>query len=47
MRDPFSRFESRDFAVLVVLSLVFFALVVAAVVREERSEWRPIQAPLS
>ena len=29
--------------VLVVLSLVFFGLVVAAVVREERSEWRPIQ----
>jgi mono/diheme cytochrome c family protein len=43
VRDPFSRFESRDFAVLVVLSLVFFGLVVAAVVREERSEWRPIQ----
>ena len=43
MRDPFSRFESRDFPLLVVLSLVFFGLVVAAVVREERSEWRPIQ----
>jgi cytochrome c2 len=43
VRNPFSRFESRDFPVLVGLSLVFFALVVAAVVREERSEWRPIQ----
>jgi len=43
VRDPFSRFESLDFPVLVVLSLVFFGLVVAAVVREERSEWRPIQ----
>jgi mono/diheme cytochrome c family protein len=43
VRAPFSRLDSRDFPVLVALSLVFFALVVAAVVREERSEWRPIQ----
>jgi cbb3-type cytochrome oxidase cytochrome c subunit len=41
--SPFSRFESRDFPILVLLSLAFFALVVVAVVREERSEWRPIQ----
>ncbi len=44
MRHPFSRFESFDFPVLVLLSLLFFALVIAGVVREERSDWRPIQA---
>ncbi len=43
MRRPFSRFEFPDFPLLVLLSLLFFALVVAAVLREWRSEWRPIQ----
>jgi mono/diheme cytochrome c family protein len=39
----FSRLESLDFPLLVVLSLVFFGLVVAGVVRQERTEWGPIQ----
>lgn len=43
MRYPFTRLESKDFPLLVVLSLVFFGLVIASVMREERSEWRPIQ----
>ncbi|HEY2386485.1 MAG TPA: cytochrome c [Candidatus Binatia bacterium] len=43
MRTPFSRLEFPDFPLLVVLSLLFFVLVLAAVVREERDEWRPIQ----
>jgi cytochrome c2 len=44
VRRPFSRFESFDFGALVLLSLLFFGLVVAGVVRERRSDWRPIQA---
>lgn len=44
MRRLFSRLEGFDFPVLVVLSLLFFALVVIGVVREERTDWRPIQA---
>jgi cytochrome c2 len=44
MRDPFSQFGSRDFLLLVLLSLGFFALVIAGVTREERSDWAPIQA---
>ena len=44
MKSTLSRLEPRDFAVLVLLSLAFFALVIAAVVREEVSDWRPIQA---
>jgi cytochrome c2 len=43
VRLPFTRLEASDFPLLVVLSLVFFALVVASVVHEERSEWRPVQ----
>jgi mono/diheme cytochrome c family protein len=43
VRSPFSRFESFDFPVLVVLSLLFFGLVVAGVVREVGGDWRPIQ----
>jgi cytochrome c2 len=43
VRDPFSRFESQDFPILVILSLIFFGLVIAAVVRESRSDWKPIQ----
>ncbi len=43
MRRPFSRFEFPDFLLLVVLSVLFFALVVASVVRDRSSEWRPIQ----
>ena len=44
MPRPFSRFESFDFPVLVLLSVLFFGLVIAGVVYEERSDWRPIQA---
>jgi cytochrome c2 len=44
VRSPFSRLEARDFPILVLLSLLFFVLVIAAAVREKRSEWRPIQA---
>ncbi len=43
MRSPFTRFEARDFALLVTLSLAFFGLVVAGVVREARTDWGPIQ----
>lgn len=43
VRRPFSRLERFDFPALVVLSLLFFALVIAGVAREERSDWRPIQ----
>jgi cytochrome c551/c552 len=39
----FARLESPDFPLLVVLSLVFFGLVVGAVVRQVRTEWEPIQ----
>lgn len=42
-RPLLSRLESRDFPVMVALSLIFFALVVAALIREQRSEWRPLQ----
>jgi mono/diheme cytochrome c family protein len=44
VRHPFSRFESFDFPALVLLSFLFFALVVLGVVREERSDWQPIQS---
>ena len=44
MSRPFSRFESFDFPLLVLLSVLFFGLVIAGVVYEERSDWRPIQA---
>jgi len=43
VRAPFSRFERFDFPALVLLSVLFFALVAAGVVREEASDWRPIQ----
>ena len=43
MRRPFGRFESFDFPALVVLSLLFFGLVALGVVREERTDWGPIQ----
>jgi cytochrome c2 len=43
VRAPFSRFERFDFPVLVLLSLLFFVLVIAGVLREERTDWRPIQ----
>lgn len=43
MRNPFSRFEFPDFPLLVLLSVCFFMLVVAGLMREERSEWRPLQ----
>lgn len=43
MRRPFARFERFDFPALVLLSLLFFALVIAGVVREQRTEWQPIQ----
>jgi mono/diheme cytochrome c family protein len=44
VKGPLARLEPRDFALLVVCSLAFFALVVAGVVREERTDWGPIQA---
>jgi cytochrome c2 len=40
----FSRLESLDFPLLVVLSLAFFALVVVGVIRQARPDWAPIQA---
>jgi mono/diheme cytochrome c family protein len=43
VRAPFSRFERFDFPALVLLSLLFFVLVAASVVREEEGDWRPIQ----
>ena len=43
MGAPFRRFERVDFPLLVLLSLVFFALVVAGVAREKGTDWRPIQ----
>jgi cytochrome c2 len=43
VRSPFQRFEWLDFPLLVLLSVLFFALVVVGVVREQRSDWRPIQ----
>jgi mono/diheme cytochrome c family protein len=44
VKPSLSRLESRDFALLVALSLTFFGLVVAGVVRERRTDWGPIQA---
>lgn len=43
MAGPSSPFERRDFPLLVAASLVFFVLVLASVLREERAEWRPLQ----
>lgn len=43
MKPSLARLESRDFALLVSLSLLFFVLVIAVVVREERTDWGPIQ----
>ncbi len=43
MRSPFRRFEWLDFPLLVLLSLLFFALVLAGLLREVRTDWRPIQ----
>ncbi|MFQ5666977.1 MAG: c-type cytochrome [Candidatus Binatia bacterium] len=43
MRNPFRRFERVDFPTLVVLSLIFFALVVWVFVRERDTDWRPFQ----
>jgi cytochrome c2 len=39
----FSRLERLDFPLLVIFSLVFFVLVIISVVREERTDWAPIQ----
>ena len=44
MDRRFWRFERRDFPLLVGFSIVFFALVIVCVVREERTDWGPIQA---
>jgi mono/diheme cytochrome c family protein len=44
MKAPrLSRLETRDFPLMVVLSLAFFALVAAVLLRERDSEWRPLQ----
>jgi hypothetical protein len=43
VKASFSRLEARDFPLLVWLSLLFFVLVIVGVVREERTDWRPIQ----
>jgi len=43
VKPSLARLESRDFALLVSLSLLFFVLVIAVVVREERTDWGPIQ----
>jgi cytochrome c2 len=44
VKPSFTRLESRDFVLLVAFSLAFFVLVVVGVVREERTDWGPIQA---
>lgn len=44
MKPILSRLEARDFPLLVWLSLLFFVFVIAGVVREERTDWQPIQA---
>ena len=43
MERRFSRLERLDFPLLVGFSIVFFTLVVASVLREERTDWAPIQ----
>ena len=44
MTEPGRRsFEAQDFGWLAALSFMFFALVVGAFWREERTDWAPLQ----
>jgi cytochrome c2 len=43
MRRPPPRLEWTDFPILVALSLVFFGLVIVAVLHERDTDWLPIQ----
>ncbi len=43
MRPSLRRLERPDFVLLATCSVLFLALMVAGVVREERTDWQPIQ----